>query len=210
MQHPLKSLRSLSATLITFGSLTGGANAAVIQVDFDGGADSLFTQSDGDITAITTTPNTFGTLGYFTQNLLCIGNADGDTSGMPTTYGIFNTDAAGNFSSAQTLSLGAVVSDALGTTGWGIIAGTASFPGLASGDHFIGFETSTGHFGYMNITLADDGTDSVATDSIAINYAFVETNSGQSITVSAIPEPSSALLMGLAVLGMVARRKRAY
>lgn len=195
------------ASFISVGLLTARAGAAVVQINFNAGADSLFTQSDGTIQAITTNPGTFGTLGYFNQGLLCFGNAHGDFSGNPTSYGIFNVNPAGFYSAAMTIPLGTTVSEALGTTGWGIISGGPGNPGLSSGNHFIGFETSTGNFGFMNITLVDDGTGSISADSIKINYAFVESSAGQSITVSAIPEPSLVSLLGLGSLGFAIRRR---
>lgn len=174
----------LAAVIIGFSSVT--ANAEVVEISFDLGPDGVFTESDGNVSPMTATPNTYGTLGHFTSNgLLCFGNAVADFGGSPTFDGLFNVDAAGNFTAAMTFTNGTFIDASTGTTGWGVISSIGVTPGLVAGTYNVGIRTSTGNFGWMNLTLDDNGTpNSTNDDTITLNGVFVETNVGQGITIN--------------------------
>jgi hypothetical protein len=157
-------------------AILGQANATVVPISFDMGPDGVFTAADGNLSPLVATPSTYGSLGRFSSGILCLGPGDGDFSGSGRPSGLFNINSAsgsGSYSQASTFSSGAVISSALGTTGWGIIGGSA----LLTGTYNFGFRTTTGNFGWMNVTLNTTGP------VITINQAYVETVVGQSITI---------------------------
>jgi hypothetical protein len=65
----------------------------------------------------------------------------------------------------------------------------------------IAFKTSTNNWGWANVSWTE------ANNTLTINSAFVETTANTPITITAVPEPSRALL-ALAGLGGVALRRR--
>jgi hypothetical protein len=65
----------------------------------------------------------------------------------------------------------------------------------------IAFKTSTNNWGWANVSWTE------ANKTLTINSAFVETTANTPITITAVPEPSRALL-ALAGLGGVALRRR--
>ncbi len=164
----------------------------VIPVSFaDPGGNGTFTLADDPTTAaLTATPATGGTLGWFNSGgLLCFGNASGNTSSNPSADGLFNINAAGNFSTAMTFPPGAVIDATTGTTGWGIVTSQTIGEGLTDGTYNLGFRTAAGNFGWMNVTLDEAGTaNTTGDDTFTINEAFIESVPGVGIEVDPAPE----------------------
>jgi hypothetical protein len=69
-------------------------------------------------------------------------------------------------------------------------------------DKYIGFRTSTNHYGWANVSWV------ASTKVLTIHSAFVESEVGNSITISPVPEPSRALLAIAGLGGMALRRRR--
>ncbi len=184
----LAPFRVLWFALLALALLPAGASAAVIAVSFDMGPDGNFTPADGNLSPMVATPNTVGSVGRYASGLNCFGNGIGNFSGSPQTSGFFNINSAGsgNFSRMTTFPPGAVIDASRGLTGWGIISGTSPGNGLVGGTYNFGFRTTTGNFGWMNVTLNEGGTPNAPNnDVITINQAFVETVVGAPITVGA-------------------------
>ncbi len=66
----------------------------------------------------------------------------------------------------------------------------------------IAFQTTAGNWGYANVSWRE------ATATLTINSAFVESVSGQPITVVGVPEPTVAGLLALGAVGAARRRRR--
>lgn len=194
---------TLAATLITFGSLAGIANAATIT--FDDAWTSLgqsaspgsFYSSQG----VAISGTFFGLVGG-------VGNGDPGNWDLEGTVGSaflgINQGTSGNptftFSVPQTGSID------IGVPRW-----TSNF--LVSGS--LGGSSVFS----SSISISDDnngqGTWSTFSFSDPIDTIQVQLTSGSAIaygidnvSVTAVPEPSSALLMGLGALGFVAHRRR--
>ena len=215
LRKPLKAVLGIFVSLF----LVSFTFADVVPIEFaDPDGDGTFTIADGTtgIGGLTANPATYGTLGYFvnTGGLLCFGNASGDVSGNPTFDGLFNVRSSGAYSNAVTFSNGDLIDDNAGTTGWGVVGGlggSGDRDGLAAGIHLLAFRTALGNFGWMEINYDDGGTSGVGDDIILIEQSFIETVSGQAITVGdrgVIPEPTSITLLSLIGLAGFRRRRR--
>ena len=183
-------VRTLAATIITIGSLAGGANAAVsATVTLNSSTEIEVTLSGTfDAPAATSFPNEvlidFGT-DIFTSGIHPI-SRDGifsveETEGEETRGSLFN-----NFNTAA-FSMQAVHSP------------HADF---SVGDHISG----TVVFSYSVYHQLNDG------QPFDLYWGTSKTRAGASLQssgiVNAVPEPSSALLLGLGALGFAMRRRR--
>jgi len=197
MKHTLKSVSALAATLITFGSLAGGANGAIIT--FNGN------QPDG---------NTFTTLTTYVENGFTLTNTagvnllvDNDFSGAGISS--IDDDALANDGSTSifTMTFGGGAFNLLSLEHIGAFgeSGTYSVIGTLVGGEsvsdsfsfFAGILNTHTFTNFNNLTSAEFASDSGGVSSVLDN-----------INVVAVPEPSSALLLGLVALGLVGRRRR--
>lgn len=189
---------TLAATLITFGSLAGGVNGAVI---FTQAGNNLSVQITSPLsTVVTTDTNSPGFLAIRFINTfsasaptvspapssgnisISASNATPFTSSSYSATGVFNfediddTDFAISWTAVNTVLTGDVVNISPGT--------------LTLSDYF----TSGG-------TLPDN---TISTFELVNGSGLVISNT------TAVPEPSSAFLLGLGAVAFMFRRKRAH
>lgn len=186
MKHKLKLVRSLAATLIIFGSLAGVTNAAIV-IDFTG----------ADISNLTT----------YNENGYNVTQTNPGTFSLNSTLGIFTaTWPASEISLTNTLG-DSFTLNSLGMVSFNLVP--VSYQGYLNGvlqatDSFTNtIEGASQNFSTIN--LAGITVDEIR---FTINQETGANQAIQTFNVSTIPEPSSDLLLGLAVLGFVARRSR--
>mgnify|MGYP000014664951 CR=1 FL=1 len=198
------TMATLTATLITFGSLVGGANAAITVSGLfsDGSADISITQ---DITYTVTVGGVF--TGLVLDEWLTYDGSQ-QTSGL--------VDSNRNSYSVE-ISINGMINQLV--NGWSFVEnhGLAAFNDLTINDGYFAASTMR-----PTLMVGDTITIRASTwdvDSISgFNQASVGTFSGDTFLISsngtrltnivAVPEPSASLLLGLGALGLVARRKR--
>ena len=186
MKQTLKSVRALAATLITLGSLAGGANAATLTF----GNTELFPASGytelGFIVTATTEFNAiFDAAGsgfsshYFTYQ-------------GSTTTALIALISGGSFD-FQSVDIG------LGEFAGGSFTDITFLGTLAGGGTLT--TTFTNVSAVQNVVLNWTGVTSV-TVSGSDDPGF------DNVSVTAVPEPSSAIVAGLGFLSLAARRRR--
>ncbi|MCP5533947.1 MAG: PEP-CTERM sorting domain-containing protein [Akkermansiaceae bacterium] len=190
MDTPCRKPLALAATLITLGSLAGGAGAAVTITQFDVTTNSITVSITGDLSGITP--------GSTDPDRLYIG-VPGDNDWI-----LFQGTAT--VGSIQASNAGASTSHLAGSYGSGgdfIRIGWAT--PLTQSDSFSGQFTitaSNGAFVPANLNPAD----------LVVTWSFNSATIMPDVSTlaggSAVPEPSSALFVGLAALGLTARRRR--
>ncbi|MGJ8672100.1 PEP-CTERM sorting domain-containing protein [Rubritalea sp.] len=181
-----KKVATLAATLITIGSLVGGANAAMTMTINEVGNDLVFSYS-GTLDSWTSDSPSSGTFVQSTPSNFYSLTGDHDdyiTSGIVLD--------SGNWTSTS-LSGGVKSGDNFGFDGsyW-----YASGPLYTAGTQITGSATYTNtSYATAGFTIGDSGSFSGGGNTV-------------SFQVAAVPEPSSALLVGLGALSFVVRRRR--
>jgi hypothetical protein len=188
MKHTLTSVRALAATLITFGSLAGGANGATLTF----GNTALFGAAPYTELGLVVT-STSGSNGIFDP-----------ASGFSSHF--FTYDAPTTTASIALDPLGTATAFDLYTLdiGLGPFSGASSTDITFTGTLFGGGTVSTSFLGVnsvSNVALNWTGLTSVTisgTEDLGID----------NVNFTMVPEPSAAILLGLCSLGLVARRRR--
>lgn len=174
---------TLAATLITFGSLAGGANAAVTVHLSDGGSGStnMSISASGTVIAVnswfvyeTLTPTFHGTANY--DNIVIADIPTG--AGSPPLNRLRIRD---NFASGSYFQL---------------------WTGSPSVNSPFDLSSMNGTYNVpVDFSLLNEGT-------WTLTYSSGMDVGEVNLTVGAVPEPSSTLLLGLGALAIVVRRKR--
>lgn len=195
-----KKVATLAATLITFGSLAGEANGAVLITISESGNDVVATGS-GTLNTTSLSP--------FSQNssVMNIINSSNPTITIGDTAG-FNTAA-----SDDTFDIS--VSGSFGGSGFGIASsstGDVIGVGAFGGRGFL--YVPNGYVSGSNLSgsaiWSDEDFDSLTLTPGDYTWSWGSGANEDSLTVriSSVPEPSSITLLGLGALGFVSRRKR--
>jgi len=194
---------TLAATLIIFGSLAGGANAAVIFSNPGGTLNVTFTD------AVDYTVNSSQTFDYY--HLII---RDVYTSAQPNNWS--GGSGVAGASSTATLTH---INSGLANDGSVFDSAILNYNVPDSNDLILGFHWSsvlpvtsgdtftlsagTYFTNHLNVALPDSNATSF--DTLLVNGgSFNQATSVQTL----IPEPSSALLVGLSALGLAVARRR--
>lgn len=191
---------TLAATLITFGSLAGGANAAI-----------SFTSMGNDLVVNITSPISFSVTtalatdtrwGLRLENVFTVAQSTNIVPGSTTS----TIDLAGT-TSTTTLNQHGVFTFG-STTGQDLFVfwNPPSYTPTINDSISISSGTFTLN-GFLDSGISPDTVATSTTASI-IQGANGKAIASTSVALLAIPEPSSALLLGLGALSLLARRKR--
>ncbi|MDB4537781.1 hypothetical protein N9230_04110, partial [Akkermansiaceae bacterium] len=182
MKPKNRKVATLAATLITFGSLAGGANGALIT--FDGVSADTFPAAPYEESGFTITATTgFNAVlngGVFSSNYFTYQGSTTTATIALTSGGAFNLESLD-------LGLGqSAVGVSVDITLMGNLFGGGSISTTFNNVSTVQNEVLVGWNNLASVTIS--GTDDPGIDNI---------------NASAVPEPSSALLAGLGVLGLV-------
>ena len=201
---------TFAATLLTFSSLVGGVNAAVnvvpslteptVALDFD-----AFAVGVTDLAAINATFPRAGILSIVFAEDVGTGTYDTDLGGgnglVPDGSGGLSIVAEGGIF-IPAVSLTVTLDRKITQFGFALADRADSSLELFDEGVSVEFLASTPEpDGFTDFFISDSAFDSF-TISQSVNWVIPE------IVLEAVPEPSSALLLGLAAIGLTARRKR--
>lgn len=204
MKYPINSVRAVAAILITAGSLSGGANAAMIAFD-----DAL------EVLGELGNPSSFYNSQGVTISGLYLGLVGGVSNGDPGNWDLEGTVGAAFLGTNQGTSGNPTIQFSDPQTGSidiGVPFGWTSFF-LVSGslDGSSVFSSSIS----INDNNSGQGTWRTFVFSSAIDTLVVQLTSGtasaygiDNVQFAIVPEPSSVVLLGLGGLGIGMRRRR--
>lgn len=193
-------MSALVATLITFGSLAGGANAAVvINVNKDGLNVQIVGTGSIDLNSVTSfgsESDSYVFNAHHSNGSYFVGLAPAQRD----VYSIANvtTSGANNTSSPASLSISG--DDTQGVFVSSFISGLLVPVGYVSNAP-LDFTASISNYDYTSFGYS-------AGDSITVSWSKGAFNDSLTMNFDAVPEPSSSLLLGFGVLGVMSRRRR--
>ena len=194
MNFTLKSMCALAAALISFGSLVGGVNAAIVISITDDGTNLTMTATGTyDFSLLTSTSGSILGANAAVAPTISSGGYGWEANGVRYTLL--------PFSGILTGTVNAYPATLVTTTNPFWIDVRNSQISFRTGTLAVGSVNESAIFN--GVTLASLGM--VPGESISATW-----NGGDSITIQTfpVPEPSSALLFGFAAIGFAARRRR--
>lgn len=189
MKNTLKSVRALAATLITFGSLAGGVNAAVIVSMVESGPDLVFSWSGGSLDL---------------TGLVSNGPDSGNVAFSPADGSFFTNAAQDSYSGSFTVSpYGTLTYKNVSDVWSGVALGYNHFSEtLRVSENYVSGST----YGSGSITLS--GYSFASTGIVPGSSGTLVSWGSDSIDYTTVPEPSSAVFLGLVAIGVAVLRRR--
>ena len=194
---------AFASAFITFGSLAGGANAAVLRTvnSFDAPGSSgsfafgtIFTVGTSDLLITGLGAYDFGSDGFTTEGGIKVGIYAEATNTLVASTNVLSSDPlidSYRYSTA-TINLSA-------NTQYRLVA-------VSGSDNYI---QGAGTWNYNSSELTVNGFSWVFTTELTPSTSGNESDYGMgNFQFSAVPEPSSAIIIGIGSLGMLARRRR--
>ena len=220
MKHTCKSIPTLAATLIAIGSLAGGANAATIFTDdFTSGPDAQWGNevgnwqvSSGEYSAQSpsTTPNASSSLPFVLSDFSFTADISGIDDGGLWLRSSTTTDSIGREGVLVVLVGANVYFHNVSGGSYGSILGSVAH-GLGSGGSGTVSVSAIGDDYSVFIDGSTSAITTLNTSDHATGQVALYDNGSQSfdnVVLTTIPEPSSTLLLGFGVLGLVISRRR--
>jgi hypothetical protein len=198
MKNTIKSVRTLAATLIMFGSLAGGANAAVITFNGtrpDGGGLTLLTTytESGFVFTNTSGSNFFVDNDFPGAGIASIDDDSLANDGSATVFTLSMLGSSFNLNSLQHIG-------AFGASGIYSVNGTLAGGGTVS-------DTFSFVAGILNTHTFSAFTNVVSVQFTSAGGARPSALDNFNVSVTPVSEPSSTILFGLGALGIVAYRR---
>lgn len=189
MRYTPKSVRTLSATLFTIGSLAAGANAAVTITISEDGSD-VRVQATGTLNI---TGTSFLTNIGYSPNLAV--NPSSGTLLFAGSHSVYtNNNTTPSFGAGAGLNTLTVTGDRFG---FEALSPTESLLFVPSG--FVSGSSISSEGVFAGSTLTSLGV---------LPGTYVYTLPNDSINITVIPETTSAILLGLGSMSLLARRRR--
>lgn len=200
MKHKVNSMSALVATLIAFGSLAGGANAAVvINVIKDGSGVQIVGTGSIDLNSVTSIGS--GSDSYAFNAINSNGSYFvGLAPEQHDVYSIANVTAFGDSDTSSPFTLNISGNRAQGVFVSSFIGGILVPSGYVS-NAALDFTASISNYDYTSFGYS-------AGDSFTISWSKGAFNDSLTMNFGPVPEPSSSLLLGFGVLGVLSRRRR--
>lgn len=197
MKHKLESVRNLAATLITFGALAGGANAAI---------------------SVTGNPQVSATVQVTSPYFWTI-TSSGDVSAFVLNDAMSSLDGSETAASLVGFLSFTNLTTGISSNSYAFQDGNYANNNVTEGDSYFYFlnplSVTVGDIVQLSptapISFADSNFDPDWNGLSFVGDTFLTNDFGIALTAltpTPVPEPSSALLVSLGAFGIVARRRR--
>jgi len=187
---------ALTITLIKFGLLSGGANAAIIYNE----------AIDGEISSVSTTPTSLGSLSLGQSDIIGqIGSGARDYFTFTVGSGLI-LDSITLVSGTGTNHFFGIDDQSTFNDGGGFLIGALFSGAVTESPDFLDTFSGGGAFGGSGVSESN----LPAGDYTILLNETVAGSFDYQLRLTSVPEPSSVLILGLGVLGFIGRRRRAY